>query len=451
MKNNILQEIIYHKKIWLNNQVKQQPLYLIKNKLKPSSRQFYHHIQSNHPCFILEIKRSSPSIGIINNNFNINEIVKCYNKHATIISVLTDKKYFGGQFEFLNIVHNLTKKPILCKDFFIHPYQIYFSRYHKADAILLMLSILDDHEYYTLSKIAHNMNMGVLTEINNKSELERAIKLKAKIIGINNRNLYDLSININRTHFLTSLIPKNQIVISESGINNHHQIKKLKNIVHGFLIGSSIMKYKHIHIAVNKILYGNNKICGLTRKKDARFAQTVGAVYGGLIFIPKSIRCINLNSAKRIIHHTQLKYVGIFQNEKIKNIVYITKLLSLHAIQLHGHENQEYIINLKKKLSKKIKIWKAIDITNIKKNKLQYIDYYVFDNTQGGSGKCFDWSILKQYNLKDVFLSGGLSIHNCLHASQLGCFGLDFNSKIEKFPGIKSNIQMKLLFQKLKS
>ncbi|CAL4042654.1 Tryptophan biosynthesis protein TrpCF [Buchnera aphidicola (Phyllaphis fagi)] len=451
MKKNILKKIIYHKKIWLKHQIQQVPLQKIQHDLTSSSRQFYNQLQSNRPCFILEVKQASPSIGIINNNFNITKIVKCYKRYATVISVLTDEKYFHGKFEFLNIVHNLVRQPILCKDFFIDPYQIYLSRYYQADAILLMLSILNDHEYRILSDIAHSLNMGVLTEINNEYELNRAIKLNAKVIGINNRNLNDLSINTNRTYCLAPLIPNNKIIISESGINNHFQIKKLKNIVHGFLIGSSIMKSKNIDITVNSIIFGNNKVCGLTRLQDAKFSKYLGAVYGGLIFIPKSIRCINLHIAESIVHYSKLKYIGVFKDEKIENVIFITKLLSLFAIQLHGNENQKYITNLKKKIPKKIEIWKALDIENTKIKNLKYINYYIFDNSQGGSGVCFDWSILKKYNLENVFLAGGLSIQNCLHALKLNCFGLDFNSKLEKSPGIKDNIKMKLLFQKLKS
>ncbi|QCI27189.1 bifunctional indole-3-glycerol-phosphate synthase TrpC/phosphoribosylanthranilate isomerase TrpF [Buchnera aphidicola] len=452
MTINILNNILYDKLSWLKIQKKKKSIYDIQRNITISNRNFYKKLQSEQSIFILEIKKSSPSKGIINNKFNINNIIKYYKRHASAISILTDEKYFQGKFEFLSQVSTLVKQPILCKDFFIDPYQIYLARYHHADAILLMLSVLNDQQYKSLEYIAHQLNMGILTEINNISELNRAIQLNVKIIGINNRNLKNLNIDINRTYKLAPLIPKNKIIISESGIKNNQQVKKLKNIVNGFLIGSSIMKSKNIGLKINSILFGNNKICGLTRPKDAKISKKLGAVYGGLIFIPNSLRYIKYNIAKNIINSTKLKYVGVFQNENIDKINFLFKKLNLYAIQLHGNENQKYIINLKKKIYKNIKIWKAIYIEkNQKKLNFKYIDYYLFDNFKGGSGISFDWKKIKNYNLKKVFLSGGLSLENCDAASKLNCFGLDFNSKLEKFPGIKDHTKLKKLFKKLKS
>ncbi|CAL4320895.1 bifunctional indole-3-glycerol-phosphate synthase TrpC/phosphoribosylanthranilate isomerase TrpF [Buchnera aphidicola] len=451
MQENILKKIINYKLTWLKKKKKQQPLNVIKKDITHSKRNFYQSLKITRPFFILEAKQSSPSRGIINYKFNIQKIAQNYQTHAAVMSILTDEKYFNGKFEFLTEAHNIINIPILCKDFFIDPYQIYLARYYQADAILLMLSVLNNEEYSILANIAHSLNMGILTEINNINELNRAIQLNAKVIGINNRNLKDLSIDINRTYQLAPLIPKNKIIISESGIKNNFEIKKLSKIVDGFLIGSSIMKEKKINIFINKLIFGNNKICGLTKLEDAKLSEKLGAVYGGLIFVKNSPRYVELNLAKYIVENSKLEYVGVFQNEQIKNIVSITKKIPLFAIQLHGKEDQKYIFNLKKNISQNIQIWKAINVfqKNIKLN-LKYINYYIFDNPQGGSGKCFDWKILKKYNLKNIFLSGGLSLNNCLDAMQLNCFGLDFNSKIEKTPGIKDHNKLKLLFQQLR-
>ncbi|CAL4320792.1 bifunctional indole-3-glycerol-phosphate synthase TrpC/phosphoribosylanthranilate isomerase TrpF [Buchnera aphidicola] len=452
MKKNILKEIIYNKFEWLKKYKKQYSLEIIKKNIKNSNRNFYEKIKTTRPCFILEAKKKSPSKGIINKHFDIIKIAKYYKKHATIISVLTEEKYFQGSFQFLQIMHTLVKQPILCKDFFIDPYQIYLARYYNADAILLMLSVLNDNEYKILSDIAHNLNMGVLTEINNTSELNRAIQLQAQVIGINNRNLEDLSINMNKTYQLAPLIPKEKTIISESGIYNNQQIKKLKKIVHGFLIGSSIMQSKNIAIKINSIIFGENKVCGLRKIQDAQKIKKFGAVYGGLIFVPKSIRYITIQIAENIISDTFLKYVGVFQNEKIENILSIINQLPLHAIQLHGNEDQEYINNLKKKIHKKIKIWKALYINEERNNiHFQNIDYYLFDNKTGGSGKCFDWSKIPKYNLNKCFLSGGLSIQNYHKAEKLNCYGLDFNSKLETHKGVKDYKKIKELFKKIRA
>ncbi|WP_343128362.1 bifunctional indole-3-glycerol-phosphate synthase TrpC/phosphoribosylanthranilate isomerase TrpF [Buchnera aphidicola (Takecallis taiwana)] len=451
MKKNILQDILYDKIEWLKYQKNMQPLKNIKNNIITSKRSFYQSLQTQYPNFILEIKKASPSKGIINTNINIENIVKCYKRHATIISVLTDKKYFSGTFERMHKISTLVKQPILCKDFFIDSYQIYLARYYNADAVLLMLSVLDDSQYTLLANLAHTMKMGILTEINNIVELKRAINLKAQVIGINNRNLRTLNIDINTTYELAPLVPKDKIIISESGFYHNRQIKKLKKIVHGFLIGSSIMKAKNIDLKVNSLLFGKNKVCGLTRPKDANRSQKLGAVYGGLIFIPNSPRNIQDHTAQTIIESTKLKYVGVFQNENIEKVQYLSQKYNLYAIQLHGHENAEYIRVLRKKISCNIQIWKAVCIeNNVQKLDFTDINYYLFDNLYGGSGTCFNWEKTKQYNLDKVFLSGGLSHNNCIEASKLHCFGLDFNSKLEKKPGIKDYHKLKILFQKLK-
>ncbi|CAL4320762.1 Tryptophan biosynthesis protein TrpCF [Buchnera aphidicola (Pterocallis alni)] len=452
MSNDILKKIIYNKIEWLKDRKVKQPIKKLQENISHSSRDFYDISKKNTPFFILEAKQYSPSIGRIHNTFDIKKICAQYKNHATAISILTDEKYFKGKFEFLLEAHQLVKQPILCKDFFIDPYQIYLARYYQADIILLMLSILNDSQYIILSNLAHSLNMSIITEINNKNELYRAIKLNAQIIGINNRNLHNLSININKTYELAPLIPKNKIIISESGIYNHTQVQKLKKVVHGFLIGSSIMKSSNITLKINSIIFGNNKICGLTRVKDAKRIQKLGAVYGGLIFVKTSIRKINIHVAKNIVCQSKLKYIGVFKNENIQKIKFIIIILSLYAIQLHGNENIRYIINIKNIIPKNIKIYKALDMNKCKKNiQCKYIDFYLFDNDQGGSGKCFDWSILNRYNLSNVFLSGGLSVKNCMKAMQYNCFGLDFNSKIETTPGIKNFLKMQLLFKKLKN
>ncbi|WP_343182696.1 bifunctional indole-3-glycerol-phosphate synthase TrpC/phosphoribosylanthranilate isomerase TrpF [Buchnera aphidicola] len=452
MNNNILKEILYNKVQYLKYYKKIKPCKTIKKKIFLSHRNFYSMLKLNNPAFILEAKKASPSKGIINKNFNIEKIAKVYSKHATIISVLTDEKYFQGKLSSLTEMSQLTKQPILCKDFFIDPYQIYLSRYHQADAVLLMLSYLNDIQYHILSNIAHSLNMGVLTEISNYTELKRAITLNAKVIGINNRNFNNFHVSLNKTKILAPLIPQNRIIISESGIQNNKQVNKLKKIVHGFLIGTEIMQAKNIALKVNSIIFGNNKICGLTRSRDAKRIKDLGATHGGLIFVKNSLRNITIHQANKIISSVKLKYVGVFQDEEIKKIQLICHKLNLYAIQLHGNENQQYIQEIKRKLPKKIKIIKALCINNyIKKINFKYIDYFLFDNIRGGSGNCFNWNFIQLSNLDKIFLSGGLSEKNCQKAKKLNYFGLDFNSKIETSPGIKNYKKLKILFQKLKS
>ncbi|AKC60582.1 bifunctional indole-3-glycerol-phosphate synthase TrpC/phosphoribosylanthranilate isomerase TrpF [Blochmannia endosymbiont of Camponotus (Colobopsis) obliquus] len=457
MKNNtLLKEIIKHKKSWISSKMEQFPLENIKKQSIPSVRNFYQELTKPQKIFILECKKASPTKGIIRKNFNLKNIANVYKHYASVISVLTDEKYFYGNFSFLTQISNMVKQPILCKDFIISSWQIFFARLHRADAILLMLSILNDHDYKKLATVAHNLNMGVLTEVINQEEWQRAITLKAKVIGINNRNLHDLSINLDRTIDLARQKIKETIVISESGIKKHQEILKLSKYVHGFLIGSTLMAATDLNITVRKLLFGENKVCGLTRIVDAQASYIAGAVYGGLIFIDKSPRRIDIFTAKTIISEIKsLLYIGVFCDAPISHIIKVTQILKLHAVQLHGKENQFYINQLRKKLPKYCQIWKVFNM-NHKDTKVQYlnnINRYILDNG-GGSGKTFNWELIdNNINIKknNIILAGGLKEDNCITAIKLKCAGLDFNSGVEIRPGIKNHNKLKKIFQIIKN
>lgn len=157
-------------------------------------------------------------------------------------------------------------QPILCKDFILSEYQVYLARYAQADAILLMLSVLNDERYTQLATLAHQLGMGVLTETSNEAEFARALALKAKVIGVNNRNLHDLSVDIQRvaqiTQHYADQIPPGTKIISESGIYQHQQIRDLRHVADGFLIGSSLMQQTDLNHAVRSLLLGNIKFVG---------------------------------------------------------------------------------------------------------------------------------------------------------------------------------------------
>ncbi|QCI17675.1 bifunctional indole-3-glycerol-phosphate synthase TrpC/phosphoribosylanthranilate isomerase TrpF [Buchnera aphidicola (Acyrthosiphon lactucae)] len=451
MQETILKKIIQDKHDWVSWKKEKKPLINFKNKINKKTRNFYNSLKEKKPCFILEYKKTSPSLGIIRNNFDLVEISNVYRKYASCVSVLTDEKYFHGNLKFIKIVRKYVTQPILCKDFFIDPYQVYLARYYDADAILLMLSVLDDIMYQELSRIAKKLNMSILTEVNNKEELKRAIQLNADIIGINNRNLHDLSIDLNRTRILSNLIKKDIIIISESGITKYRQIKELSKFVNGFLIGSHLMSQNDLEKSVRSIMFGHNKICGLTRSIDIKVSEKYGAIYGGLIFIKNSLRYITKKVAKNIIINGKLRFIGVFQNENINIITKISEELSLYAVQLHGNENNQYIDELRKILPKKIKIWKAFSIQSKFPNRnLENVNRYVFDSSFGGSNTSFDWSILYNHVLDNVILAGGINVDNCILASKLNCSGLDLNSGIEISPGIKDHKKIKLIFQRLR-
>ena len=448
----VLAKIVADKAIWVEARKQQQPLASFQNDVQPTQRSFYDALRGTRTAFILECKKASPSKGVIRDDFDPARIANVYKHYASAISVLTDEKYFQGSFDFLPIVSGIAPQPILCKDFIIDAYQIYLARFYQADACLLMLSVLDDEQYRQLAAVAHSLNMGVLTEVSNEEELERAIALKAKVVGINNRDLRDLSIDLNRTRQLAPRLGHDVTVISESGINTNAQVRDLSHYANGFLIGSAMMAYDDLNAAVRRVLLGENKVCGLTRPQDAQAAYEAGAIYGGLIFVPTSPRAVNDAQAREVMNGAPLAYVGVFRNTPTAEVVERATTLQLKAVQLHGSEDQAYIDALRAELPASVQIWKALSVADtLPPRDLNHVDKYVFDNGQGGSGQRFDWALLQGQDLSNVILAGGLSADNCVEAAKSGCVGLDFNSGVESQPGIKDASKLASAFQTLRA
>ena len=452
MQGTILEKIVQDKAQWVEARKAQQPLATFQDAVQPAARSFYHALQGARTVFILECKKASPSKGLIRDDFDPAAIAGIYRHYASAVSVLTDEKYFQGSFDFLPVVSAALTQPVLCKDFIIDPYQIYLARHYQADAILLMLSVLNDDEYRQLAAVAHSLKMGVLTEVSNEAELERAIALEAKVVGINNRDLRDMSIDLDRTRQLAPRLSHGVTVISESGIHNYAQVRALSHFANGFLIGSALMEEPDLAAAVRRVLLGDNKVCGLTRPEDARAAYEAGALYGGLIFAEGSPRQLDRAQAQQVVAGAPLRYVGVFRNAAISDIVTHVEALKLAAVQLHGDEDRNFVAQLRAALPAQVAIWKALSVTSaLPARDWPHVDRYVFDNGQGGSGARFDWSLLQDQDLANVLLAGGLGADNCVEAARLGCAGLDFNSGVESAPGIKDPAKIAAVFRTLRA
>jgi indole-3-glycerol phosphate synthase/phosphoribosylanthranilate isomerase len=463
---NVLEKIVANKRDEIAQLKLDKPLNSFIDELVPTNKDMYAALdrkQGNaHAGFILECKKASPSKGLIRPDFDIKAICQIYDKYAAAISVLTDEKYFQGTYEYLKIVTETVSCPVLNKDFFIDVYQVYLARHYGADAILLMLSVLDDDEYIALANVAQQYNLAILTEVSNEEERDRAIALDAKLIGINNRNLRDLSTDISRTFDFAPTLPDDRIIISESGIYTNDQVRELAPAVDGFLVGSSVMAEDDIDLACRSLIYGNHKVCGLTQAEHAQAASDVGAQYGGLIFAEKSPRCINKTQALVITTQVpSLNYVGVFVNHKRCHIVELANELKLYAIQLHGNEDQAYIDDLKEKLAKtaakNCQIWKALAVEEQVPALTLTSDKFVLDGKHAGSGQTFGWQALAQseQDLSRCFLAGGLNSNNIeqaieqLTAQDLN--GLDLNSGVESSPGIKSREKLQQVFTQIRN
>jgi indole-3-glycerol phosphate synthase len=201
-------------------------------------------VMMKKPAIIAEIKKASPSKGVIREDFQPVMIGQDYAMNgATCLSVLTDKEYFQGSEVYLQLVRERCPLPVLRKDFMIDPYQVYEARALGADCILLIAAALEDVQMRELAELAAKLGMDVLVEVHNEEELHRALQLDAKLIGINNRNLRTFETTLQTTLDLKAQIPEDRLVITESGIHTPDDVKlMLDNGIYAFLVGEAFMR-----------------------------------------------------------------------------------------------------------------------------------------------------------------------------------------------------------------
>ena len=248
--SDILKQILATKVGEISERAERVPLSALKHECESSDsvRGFIASIENkianNRPAVISEIKKASPSKGIIRENFFPDQIAASYAQHgAACLSVLTDEQYFQGHDDFLGQARHACNLPVLRKDFIIDPYQVYEARTIGADAILLIVAALGDTILFELCDLAQGLGMDVLVEVHDAEELERALRLPCRLIGINNRNLRTFETSLDTTLDLLSSIPEDLIVVTESGINCADDVSLMRNHnVQTFLVGEAFMR-----------------------------------------------------------------------------------------------------------------------------------------------------------------------------------------------------------------
>jgi indole-3-glycerol phosphate synthase len=212
-------------------------------------------ISSGHSAVIAEIKKASPSKGIIREHFNPAEIAASYATHgAACLSVLTDEPFFQGHADYLKQARAACSLPVLRKDFMVDEYQIYQARAMGADAVLLIVSALDLKQMQSFEVLAHSLGMAVLVEVHDGNELDIALQLETPLIGINNRNLRTFEVSLQTTLDLLPRIPQGRIVVTESGILKIEDVQlMLQHKVHTFLVGEAFMRANDPGIELAKV------------------------------------------------------------------------------------------------------------------------------------------------------------------------------------------------------
>lgn len=404
--------------------------------LKPSKTKFTAHLKGKHNI-IAEIKRRSPAGGMLSGNLDLEKAAIAYDKYANAVSVVTDNKFFGGDNNDIAGVRKHTALPVLRKDFIISEIQVLESRHYGANAVLLLASILSAQQIGSFISCAKKYNMQCVVEVHTEQEVAKALSANAEIIGINNRSMNDMSIDINTTVNLLPMIPKGKLVISESGFGRLEQINSVD--VNAVLVGTSLIKSKSISSKLASLRKPKVKVCGITSLNDALAAAKLGADFLGFNFYRKSPRHITPEKAHDILKSldNNIATVGIFVNEEINAVKKAAEISGVDYLQFHGDESPSYCSMFS------LPVIKAFRVCGKMPDTSGYnVFAFLFDAFEvgryGGTGKAFDVSIIKNIPGK-VFIAGGLSLGNIagiIAHSDPYCF--DVCTGVEEVVGIKN-------------
>ena len=414
--------------------------------------------------FICEVKKASPSKGIIAEHFPYLDIAKEYEvAGAAAISVLTEPDFFKGDKKYLQEIASTVKIPVLRKDFIIDEYQIYQAKLWGASAILLICACLDVLTLTKFRELADSLGLSSLVEAHDEDEVQMAIDCGARIIGVNNRNLKDFTVDVQNSVRLRNLVQDDVIFVSESGLETPEDIQVLRdNNIGVALMGETFMRSPN---KVEKLayLYGPTyytpkvKMCGISKIDTIPAVVEAKPDYMGLVFAP-SKRQVTVEQAKTLVEelHKQyavrynsetIKTVGVFVNETIENLLKIAEEVKLDVIQLHGDEDESFIQILKEQSN--VEVWKAVQVrsaADAEKWIDSSADMLLFDayhkDERGGTGEVFDWSSLDEFE-RPFMLAGGIDSTNVARAIRtVRPYGIDISSGIET-EGVKDNEKMK--------
>jgi indole-3-glycerol phosphate synthase/phosphoribosylanthranilate isomerase len=414
-------------------------------------RDFQAALQGRVPAIIAEVKKASPSKGVLAADFDPVRTATAYERGgAAALSVLTDEQFFQGSLRDLEMARAATALPILRKDFTIAPQHVLEAAAHGADAILLIAAILSEGEIRDFREAAERFGMAALVEVHNRPELDRALGGGARVIGVNNRDLTTFEVSLETSLRLAEFIPGGIIRVSESGIRDAADIATLRSAGYSaFLIGERLMTANDPDAALRELVTGRNsmgtilKICGITNAEDAAAAVEGGATAIGFNFYAGSPRHIAPERAQTIPSAPGVRRVGVFVNETRHRIEEIARTARLDVAQLHGDElAADYPAGLE--VWKAVRVTEECDLSALEQCPAQAV---VLDGPAaeryGGAGKPFDWRRAAALR-KPVVLAGGLDASNVKEAIALARpWGVDACSRVESAPGKKDHHKMK--------
>lgn len=446
----ILDQIVARSSIDLEQRKKEIPLSLVQERAsaRPAPLDALAALRAqNRVHVIAEVKRASPSKGLLVANFDPVEIARTYAASgASLISVLTEPHFFQGSPAYLTAIKQAIDLPVLCKDFIYDEYQVYEARSWGADLILLICAILDDSQLPHLLAVAHRLGMNCLVEAHNAEEVQRAVAAGARIIGINSRDLRTFQMYPGLVRDLRPLIPADRVLVAESGIHTAADARRLVRYdIQAMLVGESLVTSRDIPGQLANLLQGANqsvqiKICGLSETRHLQTAVEAGADLFGLVFYEPSHRYVTPQKARELVDalegkHTQLETVGLFVNKDASYINEVAEQVGLDVVQLHGNESPEFCQRIQRPVLKALHVHEKIDPG-------QFLAYrattwrLLLDTPTpgwGGSGATHDWNLAHEIAKEQrIILAGGLRPENVAEAIAIvQPWGVDVSSGIE--------------------
>jgi indole-3-glycerol phosphate synthase/phosphoribosylanthranilate isomerase len=459
----ILDEIFAHKRTELAERKQARPLAGIQAEAKHAAppRDFVAALKGDRsrPALIAEVKRASPSRGLLAPDFDPLHLARTYQQNgAAAISVLTDEHFFQGHLDHLKAIREKVDLPILRKDFVFDPYQVYETRAASADAVLLIVAMLSDEGLHSLYGLTRELGMTALVEVHDEAELARALRLKPRLVGVNNRDLHTFKVDIETSARLRLLIPSDVTLVAESGIHTAADVARLARIgVDAMLVGESLIVAEDTGAKMRELVrpYTRIKICGITTLDDALAAVEAGTDMLGFNFYPKSKRYVTPEACRQIAsritdHGSRITLVGVFVNSPPDEISAILNSCGLGLAQLSGDEPSEFLAALGSRAFKGIRL---ISLEEAQTDAARFarstppallVDAYR-PGEYGGTGHTGDWMLARALATQyPILLAGGLTPGNIAQAvTRVRPWGVDVASGVESSPGRKDPAKMK--------
>jgi indole-3-glycerol phosphate synthase / phosphoribosylanthranilate isomerase len=417
-----------------------------------------------------EFKRRSPSRGILREDLGPAQVAQAYEvAGAAALSVLTEEQFFGGSVEDLKEARQATLLPTLRKDFIVDPYQVWEALSIGADAVLLIVAAVNDVTLAHLWAAVRDARLEAIFEVHDADDLERALRLEPRMVGVNNRNLSTLVVDLQTSLDLVSAIPDDVVAIAESGLRGAGEIRRLRDAgFDAFLVGEHLMLADDPGAALEELVSGcavlrsstprgsgrvTVKICGITSKEDALLAVSAGADAVGFVFWPGSPRTVDPQAARAIAAAVPpfILRVGVFVDATAEEMRRVADEVGLDIVQLHGNESPEAVSRAPRRAVKAVRVGPGFRPDEA----LRYdgtaaallLDTRVEgDGRPGGTGRVFDWSLVRPVREGTSFLilAGGLTPENVGEAvAAVRPDGVDVSSGVESAPGKKDPAKMR--------